>query len=204
MADDPFQNALDQIASLDAASSWLKRWINDGDVLAGREPRFKDVGDGTTFAMEGAVKPKGRQFSPGQFFNKPFAGAVKLILLGRFEAAGNSPSPASVDDIHEGLMQGSFSFETAGADNQKNSIRISLGKNSTTFVKLPNSDLFGLVEWYGKRSSKPGRKASLPGVQATGATGTEDDMADDGDEHQVLDDEAQTETADSEVLVRRI
>ena len=203
MADDPFQNALDQIASLDAASNRLKRWVNDGDILAGREARFKDVGDGATFVMEGVTKPKGRQFSPGQFFNKPFAGAVKLILLGRYEAAGNAPSPASVDEIHESMMQGSFNFETAGADNQKNSIRISLGKNSTTFVRLPNSDLFGLVEWYGKRS-KPGRKASGSGVPASGAGGTEDDLADNGDEDHAIGDDAQAETADSEALVRRI
>ena len=154
MADDPFKYVLDKIASLDGESSRLKRWINDGDIIAGREPRFANVGDGSVFAVEGVVKPKGRQFSPGQFFNKPFAGAVKLIMIGSYEANGNQPAPVSVDDIHESLLQGSFSFGTSGADSQKNSIRISLGKNSTTFVKLPGSDLFGLAEWYGKKPKR--------------------------------------------------
>lgn len=177
MADDPFQFVLDKIASLDAESSRLKRWVNEGDILAGREPRFANVGDGSVFTVEGVVKPKGRQFSPGQFYNKPFAGAVKLIMIGAYEANGNQPAPVSVDDIHESLLQGSFSFGTSGADSQKTSIRISLGKNSTTFVKLPGSDLFGLAEWYGKKPKRT-RLQMLTGQ----TNADEDDAADAGED----------------------
>jgi hypothetical protein len=97
-----------------------------------------------------------KRWTPGEFFNKPFQAAVRAILLDRYAHNGlNQPSPASVDEIHEALMQGSFNFGTSGADAQKNSIRISLGKNTATFVRLPNSDLFGLSEWYGKKLGRP-------------------------------------------------
>lgn len=172
MADDPIQAALAKIAELDAGSARLKRFVNEADILMGREPRFGNVGDTAMFTVEGAKTRK--QFSPGQFFNKPFAGAVKMILVSRFEAEGNEPSPASVDEIHEALAQGSFNFETAGVDAQKNSIRISLGKNSITFVKLPGTDLFGLVEWYGKKMVK-GRKVMQPALKATTDTDNDED-----------------------------
>lgn len=193
MSNDPFQQALEKIEELNAKmkpfeeerARW-QRWVNDGDVLAGREPRFKNVGDASMFTVDGVLKPKGRQFSPGQFYNKPFAGAVKLIMLGRFEANGNEPSPASVEEIYDALTQGSFNFETSGADNQKNSIRISLGKNSSTFVKLPGADqLFGLVEWYG------GRKVTKPRKTSAAAAG----FGSDADEDAATSaDEAETET----------
>jgi hypothetical protein len=189
MSDEIIQKALAQIAEHEAAASRFKRFVNDYDTLSGREPRFANVGDGSTFTLEGGVKPKGRQFSPGQFFNKPFAGAVKLILQGRYEANGNNPSPASVDEIHEALTQGSFAFETMGADAQKNSIKISLGKNSSTFVKLPNTELFGLTEWYGGRRGKPGRKSTA----ASAVNAADDFTIDPADLEQSGDEQENTE-----------
>jgi hypothetical protein len=162
MADDDLvRTALEKIAYHDAESAKLKQWVNMGDKIAGNEPRFPEVDAGTLVGNVGMpVAPRAsKAYGPGTFFNKPFAGAVKTILTDRFEAAGKKPTPASVDEILEALTQGSFSFETSGADSQKNSIRISLGKNSVTFVKLPNSDLFGLVEWYGGRA--PRRRARV-------------------------------------------
>lgn len=75
----------------------------------------------------------------------------------------------SVDEIHDALTQGSFAFETSGVENQKNSIRISLGKNSAAFVRLPNSDMFGLCDWYGVRTRQRPRKAAN-GSEASPAT----------------------------------
>jgi hypothetical protein len=190
MADDDLvKKALDKIAYHDAESAKLKQWVNTGDIIAGNEPRFPDA-QGPAFPWETPAAPRASKgYGPGTFFNKPFAGAVKTILTDRFEASGKKPTPASVDEIFEALTQGSFSFETSGADSQKNSIRISLGKNSVTFVKLPNSDLFGLVEWYGGRA--PRRRVRLQVTDATSAddaeTGAEaggDDVGDVGDEAQ--------------------
>jgi hypothetical protein len=155
MADDPFQAALDKIAELDAESTRLKTWVNEGDRMLGKEPRFADVGG--VYSVAAGIPGRGpaKRWTPGEFFNKPFQAAVRGILLDRYAHEGNQPAPALVDEIHEALTQGSFSFGTSGADAQKNSIRISLGKNTATFVRLPNSDLFGLCEWYGKKLGRP-------------------------------------------------
>jgi hypothetical protein len=136
------------------ATRW-KNFVNDHDRLAEREPRYPDVG--TAIPSESPLpaaitaRPNGRQqWAPGEFYGKPLAAAARTILQARFKAAGN-PMPAAVDEIHVELVQGNYDFGTSNADQQKQGIRISLGKNSPVFVKLPNTDLFGLVEWYGKR-----------------------------------------------------
>jgi hypothetical protein len=157
MADDALvQKALDEIAKHESAATRLKRWVNEADQMMGMEPRFPDAAEwGPPWAAASATNQRnsggttGKKYGTGAFFNKAFASAVRVILTDRFEAAGQTPSPATVDEIHDALLQGSFAFETSGPDAQKNSIRISLGKNSVTFVKLPNSEHFGLVEWYG-------------------------------------------------------
>jgi hypothetical protein len=179
MADDMLTKALEKIAFHEAEAQRLKIWVNEADKLNDQPPRFADLdltatvaaGSGTTTARQA------KRWSAGEFFNKPFSTAVRNIMVARFDAAGG-PSPASVDDIHEALSQGSFAFETSGETQQKNSIRISLGKNSAAFVKLPNSDLFGLVEWYGKRAGKPGRKSTPDTSVPPGATVYRDDNSD--------------------------
>jgi hypothetical protein len=179
--DDLLRKALEKIAYHDTESARLKRWVNDGDMIAGNEPRFPDI---AVEVVPGAtLRASKATYLAGTFFNKPFASAVKTILTDRYEAAGKKPSPAAVDEIFEALAQGSFGFETTGADNQKNSIRISLGKNSVTFVKLPNSDLFGLVEWYGRPA--PRRRARLILDDIIGDAEADDSASDtdpDGDE----------------------
>jgi hypothetical protein len=86
-------------------------------------------------------------WNAGDFLGKPFATAAKMVMQARYELAGK-PSPATVDDIRETLLQGTYDFGTNNADQQKQGIRIALGKNTAVFVRLPNSDLFGLIEWY--------------------------------------------------------
>lgn len=160
------KKVLDKIDAQMAEIIRLKMWVNDADVLEGREPRFSDVTAAVVAGpgMAAGAAPQGKKWQPGDFFNKPFSAAVRNILLARAGAGGN-PNPASVDEIHDALVQGSFNFGTSGAENQKNSIRISLGKNSAAFVRLPNTDLFGLVEWYGR--PKKGKKASSGGPSET-------------------------------------
>jgi len=165
--------ALVQIEEHTKALRRLRAFVNDADRLNGNPPRFANdeadpalvgvLADAMLTTYAGAQRAKQKKWAPGAFFNKSFTAAVRQVLAGRYEASGE-PSPASVDEIHDALTQGSFDFEATGAESQKNAIRISLGKNSLTFVKLPNTDLFGLVEWYGPKPRKPGRKASANGT----------------------------------------
>lgn len=61
-------------------------------------------------------------------------------------------------------------------------MRISLGKNSAAFVRLPNTDLFGLIEWYGKKAGKPGRKAAADPGAIPVIDIDEEETPDNGDE----------------------
>ncbi|HEX5280575.1 MAG TPA: hypothetical protein VFW28_10905 [Micropepsaceae bacterium] len=152
--------ALSRIDELSAEIRNLQMFVNQADMLEGKSARF-DTGTPLSCSPISLGAPKAeKQWRPGVFFQKPLATAVRLILLARYEAAGNEANPASVDHLHDALTQGSFDFDTSGTEQQKNSIRISLGKNSVSFVKLPNSDLFGLVEWYGakNRRATPAKK----------------------------------------------
>jgi hypothetical protein len=188
MADDPVTiKALEKISAFEAEIMKLKIFVNEADKLNGLTPRFNDL---TATPGIGASAAAQRRWQAGEFFNKPLSSVVRQILLARAEIAGG-PAPASVEDIHEALFQGTFNFESSGAEAQKAGIRISLGKNSATFVRLPNTDLFGLVEWYGKKPGKPGRKAPSENGTASPAEPsstteetTEAATIDDGEEEQ--------------------
>ena len=79
-----------------------------------------------------------------QFYGQTLAGSMRTILeLRRALKQG----PASVNDIYDTLLQGGFKFDTSNEENRKRNLRISLGKNTAQFHKLPNG-MFGLTEWY--------------------------------------------------------
>lgn len=161
MADDILTKALAKVDDAEAQLAKAQSFVNQLDEFEGREPRFPNVGaisaSGASKGLRGAPQKK---WQPGDFFGKSFSGACRMMLVARHETA-KGPAPASVDDIHEALNAGSFKFEGNGAEAQKNSIRISLGKNSAAFVRLPGTDLFGLVEWYpGMGGKKTGRKSA--------------------------------------------
>jgi hypothetical protein len=193
-ADDPLvQRALDRLASLNVEVARLKRFINEADRLNEQAPRFPEVDEENAASImplgAGAAAKRSKKWNPGAFFNTPLSTAVRRILEARAEAAAGEPSPASVDEIYTSLCEGSFAFDSSGVEPQKNGIRISLGKNSVTFVKLPNSDLFGLVEWYGARPRKTGPKKTN-GQPSTSAAGAGEEAAGD----------AAAEVAQSEVM----
>jgi hypothetical protein len=177
MSDEIIAKAIAQIAEHENAAAYhgneaarLKSFVNQYDQFAGREPRFGDV---TVALPIAAVTPKPttttRGWSAGDFLGKPFATAVKLIMQARYELAGR-PAPATVDGIRETLLQGTYDFGTNNPDQQKHGIRIALGKNTQTFVRLPNSDLFGLAEWYpGVKKSIPRKALKLNGEQPASA-----------------------------------
>ncbi|GEC55981.1 hypothetical protein ABIF38_001741 [Bradyrhizobium japonicum] len=183
MADDPVvTKALEKILFHQSEAARLKRWVNDYDEMSGAEPRFGDVETATTTASVVGSRRTPKQFQPGEFLGKPFATAVRVIMEARAEAAGNSPSPVSVEDIQEALIQGAFDFGTTNSESQKQSIRISLGKNTVTFVRIPNTDLFGLLEWYPglRKAGKPRKNGEKD--QAASSTADNTDSVEGGSE----------------------
>jgi hypothetical protein len=167
MADDLIQRALDQIGIHEAEIVRLKLWVNDADKMLGNEPRFESVS--ASFGIPALANGRApRVWQPGEFLGKPFSSAVRSILEARHDAT-SGPSPASVDDIHYALTAGTFDFGSMNGEQQRQSIRISLGKNSAVFVRLPNTDLFGLVEWYPglKRVSRSGRRQTENSSEAS-------------------------------------
>jgi hypothetical protein len=190
MPDDLIAKAIAQIAEHAkqadfhrAESVRLKNWVNDADRLAGNEPRFPDVDLTQPLSpinvipalMRSSTKP----WAAGDFLGKPFATAAKTILQVRYDAVGK-PAPATVDEIHDALLQGAYDFGPGNADQQKRGISIALGKNTAVFVRLPNSDLFGLLEWYPglKRTTRVRARLDQPtsGDQpaSTGSAGDEE------------------------------
>jgi hypothetical protein len=181
MADDDdnplILKALEKIDALNNELARLKRFVNQADELGGATPRFADVSNAaaTIGQAANAVRPPSKKWKPGEFLGKPFSAAVRAVLLARHDSVGGQ-SPASVDEIHSDLTAGSFNFDTTGVEAQKNSIRISLGKNSAAFARLPNSDLFGLVEWYGGKTRKPVRKVAIGGkIDSADAPASDDE-----------------------------
>jgi hypothetical protein len=61
---------------------------------------------------------------------------------------------ASVADIFSTVRKGGFKFDAKDDENAKNTIRMSLRKNSSIFHKLPNGE-YGLLTWY--PNAKPAR-----------------------------------------------
>ncbi|GIQ75942.1 hypothetical protein [Bradyrhizobium sp. RD5-C2] len=171
MSDDPISSALERIQQHDAQAAFHAaesvRWktvVNALDELAQRAPRFTDLSPTTTpgAAVAQTARISTKAWAAGEFLGVPFATAAKAIFQARFDAAGKA-SPAPVEDIREALLQGTYNFGTSNADVQKQGIRISLGKNSALFVKLPNTDLFGLLEWYpGLRKPTPKARVAKP------------------------------------------
>ena len=158
-----------------------------------------------SLTVNAVVVRASRRWEEGTFFNKPLAGAVRTILEAAFEAKG-AAAPLSVDEIRDALTQGSYDFGNGDLEAQKQGIRISLGKNSVTFVKLPNSDKFGLVDWYGlRRRTRPRLAESLASDAATDDQSADDQSAStDADGVGVEEEAAGSPAAPQSMRIRRI
>jgi len=114
-----------------------KRLINALADAAGRPPVFHDA-DLAPKASMGSIQPD-------TFYGQPLNTSIRTVLEMR-KAAGLGP--ASVRDIYDTLTSGGFEFPRAKSEkNAMDSLRISLGKSSHTFHKLPNGS-YGLLAWY--------------------------------------------------------
>lgn len=81
------------------------------------------------------------------YYNKPLNTAIKDFLARR-KSVGMA-GPATAEEIREGLIAGGYDSFPKDRDEATTGLRISLGKSSHTFVKLPNGS-YGLAEWYGE------------------------------------------------------
>src|SRR5262249_11168599 len=79
-----------------------------------------------------------------EFYGRPLATVVREILQKRRAA---SLGAASVPEIFDAMVAGGYEFNTKNEENSKRGLYISLGKNTTTFHRLPNGR-YGLLEWY--------------------------------------------------------
>ncbi len=153
--------------------------INDLCDVAGLPAKY-DLSGGEPGAAPARILGTIR---PDEFFGKPLATAVKAAL-NHLRSVGRAPAP--VEAIYEVLQSGGFEFSSRSKEVAIQGLSVSIGKNSDSFVKLPNG-LIGVKEWYGV-SGKKGRTKS-PGSAETEdtedtnnePTDTPADSATDGD-----------------------
>ena len=93
------------------------------------------------------------------FYGHPLNGSAKRVLEMR-KAVGLGAT--SVRDIYDVLVQGGFDFKAKNDKNAMDGLRISLGKASHTFHKLPNG-MYGLSEWYPSAKTKKIRRSGVNG-----------------------------------------
>lgn len=170
------EKALGQLAEQQAAVVKTKQFINQLCEFDDRPPMFSDAE-----LKADDEKPAGPSIGPDEFYTKPFATAVREILTMRKDAG--TTGPASIEEIHAALCEGGFDFPSNDPEKQKQGLAVSLGKNTTTFRKLP-SGLFGLADWYGAptRPQRRGRVLDLGDENAQDDDEPEEDAEANADE----------------------
>ena len=92
-----------------------------------------------------------------EYFNKPLNTCLKSVLVKR-KTSGRGP--ATVEEIYDAMIRGNYQKFPSNKEEALTGLRISLGKSSHTFVRLPNGS-YGLGEWYDikrPKAAKPGEK----------------------------------------------
>jgi len=132
----------EQIAELERQADQHRATVNTLCKLAGIDEKYdlKSMPE-----SGGNNSSKTLSVAPDEYFNKPLATCVRhaLQLLKR-----SSRAPASIETIYDILAAGGYDFGTKVREVGMQGMSVSVGKNSTIFVKLPNG-LIGLKEWYG-------------------------------------------------------
>ena len=146
-----------------------KKLVNQLCAFAKLEPQYADE----ALQPEGATQLSVRRNS---FFGKPLSTCVRdyLEMLAK---AHRQPTPASLDDILGALKTGGFDLDQISKNemDQKRGLAITLGKNSVTFIRLPNAD-WGLVDWYPGYKDKRKKKAENGKDEASEAGEVGDDL----------------------------
>ena len=153
---DHFDKSIDALQGTlrdhEAKVTETKKLINSLAEAAGREPIYHDVDTQAQASIE--------SIRPDTFYGQPLNTSIRRVLEMR-QAAGLGP--ATVRDICDLMKRGGFEFPRAKTEkNEMDSLRISLGKSSHTFHKLPNGQ-YGLLEWY--PNVKPPKKRGKSGAE---------------------------------------
>lgn len=126
----------------------VKQTVNMLCIRAGREELF--------VISESGHDDQLSQIKSDTFYGQPLNSSVRKILEMR-KSAGKGP--AKVREIFDALCKGGYEFDAKNDDNAMRGLRISLGKSSRDFHKLPNGE-YGMTEWYPavkNKSSKSGQ-----------------------------------------------
>lgn len=101
---------------------------------------------------------------PDTFYGQALNTSLRRILEMRKAA---NLGPATVREFYEALVDGGYQFNTADSANASRGLRISLGKSTHTFHKLPNGS-FGLLEWYPEIKERRNQPANGDAVDGDG------------------------------------
>lgn len=159
------------VADIEAKEAEVRRQKQLVNLLceqAGQEPRYTGVDE--------QPKSSALQFRGDEFFNQPLNRAIRNYLDRRHKA---DLGPATPEQILEALIAGGYDGFSENEAEALNSLKISLGKSSHTFVKLQNGK-YGIKDWYGPTKVRRRRRLRLD------------------DDHQEDEDEDVTENGEEE------
>jgi len=134
------------LEGLDQQAIDTKKTINSLCRVMNEPPLYTEVELSSSVAQ-----PSSQQLNGDEYFNKPLATVVRMILETRRDLG---QGPAEAEEIFIAMQKGGFEFDGRSDDKALHGLKISLSKNTTTFIKLPNGK-FSLAEWYA--ASKVGR-----------------------------------------------
>lgn len=100
-----------------------------------------------------------------QWYGQPISGAIREYLSLRRSA---NLGPASVGEIYDALCDGGFSFDAKDPENAKRGIRVCLTKSSSIFHRLPNGNMYGLLDWYPEAKARKEREPAAEPAAANG------------------------------------
>lgn len=136
----------EEISLLEAQLLEKKTTVNALCPIAGIDP---------VYGLEAVTASHSAALNGDEYYAKKASTAIRLVLESR-KAQG--VGPATLNEIYDGLLAGGYKFDAKNESNSKNSLRVTLSKNSSMFHKLPNKK-FGLTKWY---NVKPGKKDDSP------------------------------------------
>jgi hypothetical protein len=144
-----------ELATQEAEISPLTPTANELCKLAGLPPEYSlDVPNGTLTPQTNSSAPR-FSIRPDQFFNKDLSEAAVEYLTARKTVNGDTPSPATVDEIYAALVSGGYKFNGTSDASNKTALKTALTRNTAQMAKI-SDDLYGLRKWYGMRASRRG------------------------------------------------
>jgi hypothetical protein len=141
--DETIRSLRTKIDEHETAAREIKVTVNQLLKLEGKPPMFAD-GD---LQSKSALLNIRRD----QFFGRPLATCVKLILEAR---GAENQGGATTEELFEVLKQGGYDFDATPGNALRN-LGITIGKNMQ-FQRTP-SGVWGLREWYGGSTAKKAR-----------------------------------------------